>query len=181
VADHLAATQAALSQAAEQADLIITTGGVSVGEEDHVRHALLALGRLHLWKIAVKPGKPLAFGQINTTPFIGLPGNPVSAFVTFCLFVAPLLKKMQGLTQIHARACSLPAYFAWPTAGKRQEYLRARLAHVDGRLGLELYPHQGSGVLSSVSFSDGLVEVPIGTTIQHNEMVQFYFYSELLA
>lgn len=180
VEDTLSATKQALQDAAEQADIVITTGGVSVGEEDHIRNALEQLGQLNLWRIAVKPGKPLAFGHINATPFVGLPGNPVSAFVTFAVFVAPMIKKMQGRTDIKPHAYQLPAAFTWTKAGFRQEYIRARLLIQDGISQVESYPHQGSGVLSSVSWSDGLVEIPVDATIAKGDMINFYPYSELL-
>ena len=131
-------------------DLIITSGGVSVGEEDHVKAAVEAVGKLDLWKIAIKPGKPLAFRRIGDKPFIGLPGNPVSAFVTFCLFVRPFILRSQGIATTAPQAFSLKADFDWLKPDKRREFLRARLHTTEnGEVGVQLYPNQGSGVLTS--------------------------------
>ncbi len=180
VPDDFAATRKVLEQAAGCADLVITSGGVSVGEEDHVKAAVEAAGALDLWKIAIKPGKPLAFGHVGATPFIGLPGNPVSAFVTFCLFVRPFILKSQGATAIGPQTFALKADFDWPKPDKRREFLRARL-HMgdDGSTGARLYPNQGSGVLTSVTWADGLIEVPENTTIQRGETVKFLPFSGL--
>lgn len=181
VPDNFSATVKALEHAAECADLVITCGGVSVGEEDHVKAAVEAVGRLNLWKIAIKPGKPLAFGNVGSTPFIGLPGNPVSAFVTFCLFVRPFILSSQGITSIAPQAFSLKADFDWLKPDKRREFLRARL-HIekDGSTSAELYPNQGSGVLTSTTWADGLIEVPEGATIRRGETVRFLPFSGLL-
>lgn len=181
VPDDLESTKAALQQAADQADMVITSGGVSVGEEDYIKIALQQLGELKMWRIAMKPGKPLAFGMVGNTPFMGLPGNPVSAFVTFCLFVSPFLKSMQGRLDVLPKSVSVPAAFDWPVAGKRQEYLRARVV-VDetGQSAVEIFPHQGSGVLTSTSWADGLVMVPIGATVKKGDSVAYMPYSEML-
>ncbi|MCP1727196.1 molybdopterin molybdotransferase [Natronospira proteinivora] len=179
VADTPEATRQALSEAADQADLVVSSGGVSVGDEDHVKAAVQALGRLDLWRIAVKPGKPLAFGYIGNesveTPFLGLPGNPVSLFVTFLLFGAPLLRKMQGHRQVIPTPIHLPADFERPKAGKREEYIRVRLE--DSKL--KAYPHQGSGVLSSASWADGLAKVPADETVARGDRVAYFPFSEL--
>lgn len=181
VPDDFAATVKALEHAAGCADLVITCGGVSVGEEDHVKAAVEAVGRLNLWKIAIKPGKPLAFGNAGTTPFIGLPGNPVSAFVTFCLFVRPFILRSQGVTAIAPQVFPLKADFDWPKPDKRREFLRARLhTGEDGSTSARLYPNQGSGVLTSVAWADGLIEVPEGTAIRRGEIVKFLPFSGLL-
>jgi molybdopterin molybdotransferase len=181
VSDDLASTKTALQQAAGQADMVITSGGVSVGEEDYIRIALQQLGELKMWRIAMKPGKPLAFGMVGNTPFMGLPGNPVSAFVTFCLFVSPFLKSMQGRLDVLPKSLLVRAAFDWPVAGKRQEYLRARLGIGEaGQSAVEIYPHQGSGVLTSTSWADGLVMVPIGTTVKKGDSVAYTPFTEML-
>ncbi|MCW8963425.1 MAG: molybdopterin molybdotransferase MoeA [Gammaproteobacteria bacterium] len=181
VSDDLESTKQALQSAAGQADLVITSGGVSVGEEDHVRIALEQLGKLNMWRIAMKPGKPLAFGHVGDTPFIGLPGNPVSAFVTFCLFVSPFIKKMQGMTRVLPASLQIKSAFDWPRPGKRLEFLRARLSQDgSGNTQAELFGHQGSGVLTSTSWADGLVIVPIGATVSPGDSVEYLSFTELL-
>ncbi len=187
VPDNFAATVKVLEAAAAGADLIITSGGVSVGEEDHVKAAVEAVGKLDLWKISIKPGKPLAFGEVGhgeewqKTPFIGLPGNPVSAFVTFCLFVRPFILRSQGITATAPQAFSLKADFDWLKPGKRREFLRARLHTAEnGEVGVKLYPNQGSGVLTSTVWADGLVEVPEGMPIHRGETVKFLPFTGLL-
>lgn len=178
VEDRLDATRAALRGAASKADLILTSGGVSVGEEDHVRAAVEAEGTIHLWRVAMKPGKPLAFGQVAGTDFIGLPGNPVSSFVTFAIFVRPYLRLRQGRTDAQGSCWrEVAADFDWPHAGPRTEFARARL-DCDGRA--RLYPQQGSGVLSSVVWADGLVEIPRGRAIRSGEPVRYANWSALL-
>lgn len=186
VPDDFAATVKVLETAAG-ADLIITSGGVSVGEEDHVKAAVEAVGKLDLWKIAIKPGKPLAFGEVGhgeewqKVPFIGLPGNPVSAFVTFCLFVRPFILRSQGITAAAPQAFSLKADFDWLKPDKRREFLRARLHTAEnGEMGVQLYSHQGSGVLTSTVWADGLVEIPEGATIRRGDTVKFLPFTELL-
>lgn len=177
VEDTLDATRRALRKAGALHDLVITTGGVSVGEEDHVKPAVEAEGELSLWKISLKPGKPLAFGKVGNADFVGLPGNPVSAFVTFLLFVRPFIRKCQGAAAPLPRALPLRANFTWSKAGPRQEFLRARIG-ADG--GVELFPHQGSGVLTSTVWADGLVDNPAGQTVQPGDVVRFIPFSELL-
>ena len=181
VPDDFAATVKVLETAAAGADMIITSGGVSVGEEDHVKAAVEAVGKLDLWKIAIKPGKPLAFGEVGKVPFIGLPGNPVSAFVTFCLFVRPFILRSQGITAAAPQAFTLKADFDWLKPDKRREFLRARLHTAEnGEVGVQLYPHQGSGVLTSTVWADGLVEVPEGAPIHRGDTVKFLPFSGLL-
>ena len=134
VPDSLASTQKALLQAASVADCIITTGGVSVGDEDHVKAAVETLGILEFWKLAIKPGKPLACGKVQGKQFFGLPGNPVSSFVTFCMIVRPCLLAMLGCSNIQPARYRIAANFSWPRSGERQEYLRAVVGHdADGR------------------------------------------------
>lgn len=179
VPDTLEATVDVLQRAAEGADLVITSGGVSVGEEDYVRIALEQLGELSMWRIAMKPGKPVAFGKVGKALFMGLPGNPVSVFVTFLLFARALILKLQGADDYLAKPVSVIADFDWPKV-KRQEYLRVRLAHDDNQVKAQLYPHQGSGVLSSASWADGLVEVKIDGDIKKGDLVNYLSFQGML-
>ena len=166
VGDTLEQTRQALQTASQQVDLVITSGGVSVGEEDHVRVALQQLGELHLWRLKIKPGKPLAFGNVDGSAFIGLPGNPVSVFATFCLFVSPFIKKLQGRTEVHNNPMPVTCDFDWPKPDSRREFCRARLIRdQQNRPKAELYPNQGSGVLMSTSWADGLIDIPEGTQV----------------
>ncbi len=182
VPDTLEATRETLRQAAAGHDLILTSGGVSVGEEDHVKPAVEAEGRLDLWQIAVKPGKPLAFGEVcrsegGTAFFLGLPGNPVSSFITFLLFVRPFLLRLQGVAEVAPRAFGMRADFAWPKPDRRNEFLRAR-CNAEG--GLDLFPNQGSAVLTSTVWGEGLIDNPPGCAIAAGDMVRFIPFSELL-
>jgi molybdopterin molybdotransferase len=181
VPDTLEATRATLRRAAQAHDLIITSGGVSVGEEDHIKPAVQAEGRIDMWQIAVKPGKPLAFGEVRreggSSFFIGLPGNPVSSFITFLLFVRPFLLRLQGVTgQVEPKAYSMRADFTLPKADRRNEFLRVR---VNAAGGLDLFPNQGSGVLTSTVWGDGLVDNPPGQMIAQGDLVRFIAFAEL--
>jgi molybdopterin molybdotransferase len=185
VADTLAATRDALRRAAAGADLVLTCGGVSVGEEDHLRPAVEAEGRLDLWQIAIKPGKPLAFGQLRRPRasdgaawFIGLPGNPVSSFVTFLLAVRPVLLKLQGAQPAAPAGLLARADFDWPRPDRRREFLRVR-RNAEG--GLDLFPNQSSGVLTSVVWGDGVVDNPSGQAIARGDAVRYLGLAELLA
>lgn len=178
VPDTLEATEAALEGAASIADVVLTSGGVSVGEADYVKAAVEKLGRVEMWKVAMKPGKPLVYGRVDEADFIGLPGNPVSAFVTFCLFVRPFLLKRMGATSVLYRAFPVQADFKWSKPGARREFLRAQL-QPSGRL--SLFPNQSSGVLTSCAWADGLVDLAIGQTIQPGDWVRFIPFSELLS
>lgn len=173
VPDELSATEEAMVSLAEVADIVISTGGVSVGDADYVKAAVLALGDLNVWKIAVKPGKPLAFGCVAGKPFFGLPGNPVSAFVTFLLFVRPFLQIEQGAESRELRMLRVMAGFDWPKAGKREEYLRVQIQpDSHGNLQAMGYPNQGSGVLSSICWADALLRIPIGHTFAQGDQVE---------
>jgi molybdopterin molybdotransferase len=171
VPDNAAATAAALARAAAGADCVITTGGVSVGEEDHVKAQVDLLGRLDLWKLAIKPGKPLAFGAIGDTPFIGLPGNPTSVFVTFCLVARPFLLQLQGATAVEPPLFTAVAAFSVRRKSNRREYLRVRLRQTVRGLEAQAFPNQSSGVLRSVSESDALAVVPAETTVEEGDEV----------
>jgi molybdopterin molybdotransferase len=203
VPDQLEATRAALRSAAQENDLILTSGGVSVGEEDHIKPAVTAEGALDLWQIAIKPGKPLAFGSVrkkagcdeapalqggrakdallavadgDTAAFIGLPGNPVASFITFLMLVRPFILTAQGLAYTPPRGMLLPADFSWK-GDKRREFLRARCTAAGG---LELFAHQGSGVLTSCAWADGLVDITPGQAIQPGDLVRFIPFDELV-
>lgn len=181
VPDSLDATRDTLRKAAAGHDLIITSGGVSVGEEDHIKPAVEAEGRLNMWQIAIKPGKPLAFGEIRRDVgnafFIGLPGNPVSSFVTFLLFVRPFILRLQGVADVAPRAFAMRADFSWPKADWRNEFLRARINPAGG---LDLFANQGSAVLTSTTWADGLIDNPPGNVISPGDTVRFLPFSELL-
>ena len=178
VPDSLAQTRGTLRQAAAGHDVVITSGGVSVGEEDHVRPAVEAEGKISLWQIGIKPGKPLAFGEVGSAFFIGLPGNPVSSFVTFLLFVRPFLMRLQGMEQVAPKVYELRADFDWPRADRRNEFLRARINSAGG---LDLFANQGSAVLSSTVWGDGLIDNPAGHVIARGELVRFMPFSELMS
>ena len=183
VPDRLDATREALRRAAEGHDLIVTSGGVSVGEEDHLRPAVQAEGRIDLWQIAIKPGKPLAFGEVNrgdgTAAFIiGLPGNPVSSFVTFLLLVRPVLLRLQGCPDGAPLSTPMRADFDWPRADKRREFLRAKR---NAQGGLDLFANQSSGVLTSAVWADGLIDNPPSRAIRAGDLVTFIPFSELLS
>ena len=178
VPDTLEATRAVLRQAAQGGDLIITSGGVSVGEEDHIKPAVEAAGRLTMWQIAVKPGKPLAFGEVEQAVFVGLPGNPVSSFVTFLLFVRPFILRLQGVTgSVAPRSYRLAAAFERAKADRRNEFLRAKI-NDDGEL--ELFANQSSGVLTSTVWGDGLIDCPPGLSIARGDLLRFIPFNELL-
>jgi molybdopterin molybdotransferase len=176
VPDQRAATEAALRSAAQSHDVILTSGGVSVGEEDHIKPAVQALGTLDLWQIAIKPGKPFAHGRIGETHFLGLPGNPVSSFVTFLILVRPFLLKLQGVTDIAIKTIAVRADFTCARADKRREFLRVR-RNANG--GLDLFPNQSSGVLTSAVWGDGIIDNPPGNTIAPGDMVQFVAFAEV--
>ena len=186
VPDSLEATKETLRKASKDHDLIITSGGVSVGEEDHIKPAVTAEGRLDLWQIGIKPGKPLAFGAVRKstenkdgeTWFIGLPGNPVSSFVTFLLFVRPFILKLQGRDAGMPQSYPMRADFDWLKGDRRNEFLRVK---INTQGGLDLFPNQSSGVLTSASWGDGLVDCAPGATFKAGEMVKYIPFNALLA
>jgi molybdopterin molybdotransferase len=177
VPDQRDATVEALRSAAQSHDVILTSGGVSVGEEDHIKPAVQALGTLDLWQIAIKPGKPFAYGRIADAHFLGLPGNPVSSYVTFLVLVRPFLLRLQGMPNVAMKTVAYRADFTWAKADKRREFLRVR-HNANG--GLDLFTNQGSGVLTSAVWGDGLVDNLPGTTIAPGDTVQFVSFAELL-
>jgi molybdopterin molybdotransferase len=186
VPDRLDATRQALRHASKDHDLIITSGGVSVGEEDHIKPAVTAEGRLDLWQIAIKPGKPLAFGAVRRSDkpehgecwFMGLPGNPVSSFVTFLLFVRPFILQLQGREVKLPQSYPMRADFDWLKADRRNEFLRVR---INQQGGLDLFPNQSSGVLTNASWGDGLIDCPPGQAFKAGDMVQYIPFSALLS
>jgi len=184
VPDKREATVAALRDAAQHHDLILTSGGVSVGEEDHIKPAVESLGELNLWQLAIKPGKPFAYGKVNRETqgdachFMGLPGNPVSSFVTFLLLVRPFVLALQGVTQTDVKRTEMTAHFDWPRADKRREFLRVKR---NAQGGLDLFPNQSSGVLTSAVWGDGVVDNPAGQTISKGDTVRFISFAEWLA
>ncbi len=184
VPDKRDATMAALRNAAQNHDLILTSGGVSVGEEDHIKPAVESLGELNLWQLAIKPGKPFAYGKVHRAVqgeachFMGLPGNPVSSFVTFLLLVRPFVLALQGVTQTDIARTDMTAHFDWPRADKRREFLRVKR---NAQGGLDLFPNQSSGVLTSAVWGDGVVDNPAGQTISKGDTVRFISFAEWLA
>jgi molybdopterin molybdotransferase len=176
VPDRLEETRRVLRTAAAESDVIVTSGGVSVGDEDHVKPAVEAEGSLLMWRIAMKPGRPLAFGRVAKSFFIGLPGNPVSSFVTFLIFVRPFLLRTQGITEVAPRSIEARADFDWPEPDARREFLRVKW---NAQGGLDLYPTQDSAVLTSTAWADGLVDNPAKHPIRKGERVAFLPYSEL--
>lgn len=179
VPDNAAMTRTALQAAAAEADVIITSGGVSVGDEDHVKAAVEELGQLDLWRLAIKPGKPLAFGHVSGTPFIGLPGNPSAVLVTFLMLARPYLMAMQGRSKISPQRYHVPAGFERLKGGPRTEFLRVSLTMQEGQTSAQLLTNQSSGVLSSATLSDGLLILPQDTKVQLGDMLEFIPFSEL--
>ena len=180
VRDSARATREALSRAAGENDVIITCGGVSVGEEDHVKAAVQALGQLDLWQISMKPGKPLAYGRVGAADFIGLPGNPVSAFVTFLLLARPFLQRRMGMADTGLHVIPATAGFGLPRPDRRREFLRVRFDPASTPPVLQMWPNQSSGVMSSIAWADGLVDVPPSTTIRAGDTVRYIPLSSLM-
>lgn len=177
VPDNLEATRKVLREAAQGNDLIVTSGGVSVGEEDHVKPAVEAEGSLDMWKIAMKPGKPLAYGRVHGAAFIGLPGNPVSSFVTFLLMVRPFILATQGAIEVAPQAVLLTAGFDWTKPDRRREFLRARMTAAGT---VELFSNQGAAALNSTTWANGLVDIPAGQAVAAGDKVRFLPYGDLL-
>ena len=178
VPDHRDATIDALRKAAESNDLIVTTGGVSVGEEDHIKAAVQALGELQMWSLAMKPGKPFAYGRIGNAHVTGLPGNPVSSFMTFVLLVRPFLLALQGANHVAPATVAMRVDSDWPRADRRREFLRARRNAAGG---LDLFGNQSSGVLTSAVWGDGVIDNPAGRSFSKGDTVQFIPFAALLA
>jgi molybdopterin molybdotransferase len=172
VADDAESTAEALLKGAAVADCVISSGGVSVGEEDHVKGQVERLGHLDLWKLAIKPGKPLAFGRIGDTPFFGLPGNPTSVFVTFCILARPFLRKMQGVVEEELPTLYAKVDFGREKAESRQEYLRVSLSDSSQGVVASVFDNQSSGVLSSISRSNALAVIPRGSVLKPGDSVQ---------
>jgi molybdopterin molybdotransferase len=178
--DDRAAVTDALADAAERLDLVVTSGGVSVGEEDHVKRAVEALGQLHTWRLAIKPGRPIALGQLGRVPFVGLPGNPVAVVVTFVTVVRPLVLRMLGGRADKPHLFKVKAGFDHKKKRERREWVRARLVAEAGELRVEKYAAQGAGILSSIVESDGLVELPEEMTrLEAGTLVDFLPFSEV--
>ncbi len=182
VPDNLQATEQCLSELSKKADIVLSSGGVSVGDADFVKTGVESLGTLDFWKLAMKPGKPLAYGRINQTPFFGLPGNPVSVFATFAVIVRPCLLRMQGVSAcVTPKAIPVRAGFVWSKAGTREEYLRAKLqTNHENKTEVVIYENQSSGVLSSVAWADGFAVIPAGSTVNPGEFVDFMPFDGIL-
>ncbi|TBW58199.1 molybdopterin molybdenumtransferase MoeA [Marinobacter halodurans] len=180
VADTREATTEALKQASREADLILSSGGVSVGEEDHVRAAMEALGDVALWRLALKPGKPLAFGHVGDTPMLGLPGNPAAVLVTFLVVAAPFIRRLQGAADRHPAYPHLPADFTVHRPSPRREFVRARRVLREGRAWIEAHPNQSSGMLSSACWAEGLAVVPEDTMVNRGDPLTFLSFTDLL-
>lgn len=180
--DDLQQSSACLAKASAEQDVLISSGGVSVGEEDHLKNAVSALGQLNLWRVAIQPGKPLAFGSVGNTPWIGLPGNPAAALITALIIARPALLHAQGVADYSHQALHIPAAFEWSKPRPRQQYLHARLVLQDnGQLHAEIHPKQSSAMLSAASWADGLIEIKAQQTVQKGDLVRFVAYSELLS
>lgn len=180
MADELAASRDALSLAASEWDLLITSGGVSVGEEDHLKQAIRELGELHLWRLAIQPGKPLAFGSVGGKPWIGLPGNPAAALITALVVARPFLLRAQGCLSVLPQPLRMPAGFTWSKPNARRQYLRARLQEQDGQLRVCLHPQQGSAMLTSACWADGLAVIEVGRTLEQGDLLDYLPFDELL-
>jgi len=179
MADALAASRDALILASSECDLLLTTGGVSVGEEDHLKQAIQELGRVDFWRLAIQPGKPLAFGEVAGKPWIGLPGNPSAALITTLVVVRPFLLRAQGVERVLPVPIQVPAGFEWPTPNKRRQYLRARLSPgEDGQLRAVLHPQQSSAMLTAACWADGLVIVEREQLLLKDAPVPFLSFAE---
>lgn len=173
VEDTVEATRLALTKGAQSSDCVVSSGGVSVGEEDYVKQVVEELGELNIWRIAIKPGKPLAYGSVDGTPFFGLPGNPVSSFITFCLIARPFLLKMQGCSSWLPDSYHAAVNFDY-AGGTRREYLRVRAEETASGTEINLFPNQGSGIMSSVSWANALAQVEIGQQVKSGDLLKIY-------
>jgi molybdopterin molybdotransferase len=181
VPDEPKALGDALGRAAAESDLIVTSGGVSTGEEDHIRSAIANHGSLYFWRLAIKPGRPVAMGQIGSTPLAGLPGNPVAALLTFALVARPMIEALTGTTPHLAQRFRVLADFDYRKKTGRREYVRASLERTPGLARARRYPKEGAGMLTSLTETDGLIELGEDMTrIQPGAEVDFVPYSELI-
>ncbi|MGK3121353.1 molybdopterin molybdotransferase MoeA [Pseudomonas corrugata] len=179
--DRLQASQQALSLAAADCDVLLTSGGVSVGEEDHLKQAIERLGSIDLWRLAIQPGKPLAFGEVAGTPWIGLPGNPSAALITALVVVRPFLFRAQGMDQVLPVPLHLPAGFDWLQRNRRRQYLRARLVpDAEGHLCVVLHPQQSSAMLTAACWADGLAVVECEAQVHKHDRVMYLPFAELM-
>ena len=181
--DERGKLESALAEAAEAHDLIVTSGGISVGEEDHVKQAVEAHGRLHAWRLAIKPGRPIALGQVGGIPFVGLPGNPAAVVVTFLNIVRPLVLRLMGGSELSPHYFQVTAGFSHKKKKNRREWVRARLEPAgDGSWLAQKFPREGAGILSSLVESDGLIELPEDLTLlEPGRKVSFLPFSEVLS
>jgi molybdopterin molybdotransferase len=181
MADELATSRHALSLASSECDLLLTSGGVSVGEEDHLKQAIEALGSVDFWRLAIQPGKPLAFGEVAGKPWIGMPGNPSAALITALVVVRPFLLRAQGVTEVMPVPLAVPAGFDWLQPNKRRQYLRARLSpDAAGQLSVELHPQQSSAMLSAACWADGLAVIECGQQVLKHDNVMFLSFADLM-
>ncbi|WP_445577902.1 Molybdopterin molybdenumtransferase [Pseudomonas sp. E141] len=179
--DKLLASRQALSLAAAECDVLLTSGGVSVGEEDHLKQAIEALGSVDLWRLAIQPGKPLAFGEVAGKPWIGLPGNPSAALITALIVVRPFLFRAQGMDEVLPVPLQLPAGFDWPKPNRRRQYLRAKLVPgADGSLCVELHPQQSSAMLAAACWADGLAVVECQAHVRMHDKVMYLPFASLM-
>ncbi|MEX5689389.1 MULTISPECIES: molybdopterin molybdotransferase MoeA [Pseudomonas] len=181
MADELAASRHALSLASSECDLLLSSGGVSVGEEDHLKQAIEELGSLDFWRLAIQPGKPLAFGELAGKPWIGMPGNPSAALITALVVVRPFLLRAQGVKDVLPVPLAVPAGFDWLQRNKRRQYLRARLTPgADGQLSLALHPQQSSAMLTAACWADGLAVIECEQQVLKHDNVMFLSFADLL-
>jgi molybdopterin molybdotransferase len=179
--DELAASRHALSLASSECDLLLSSGGVSVGEEDHLKQAIEELGNVDLWRLAIQPGKPLAFGEVAGKPWIGMPGNPSAALITALVVVRPFLLRAQGVTDVLPVPLAVPAGFDWLQRNKRRQYLRARLTPgADGQLSVELHPQQSSAMLTAACWADGLAVIECEQQVLKHDNVMFLSFADLM-
>lgn len=176
VPDSHEKTKEAFEKASRETDVIISSGGMSVGEEDHIKPAVESLGKIDMWRVCLKPGKPVAFGEVKGVPFIGLPGNPVSCFVTLLMLARAFILKRQGMKNVKVRPLAVRADFAWDKAGTREEFVRV---HRNENGGLDLYSTQNSQILASCAWADGLADIPAGAVVKPGDVVNYYPFRDL--